>query len=54
MNSLLLSKITLIPGLPGSKKAKFGHKQFQKGQILKKEKRTNKNVKITKLIFKIS
>jgi len=24
------------------KKAKFGHKQFQKGQILKNEKRPNK------------
>jgi len=43
------------------KKAKFGHKQFQKGQILKNEKSPNKGqisfkkfVKITKLKFKIS
>jgi len=43
------------------KKAKFGHKQFQKGQILKNEKRPNKGqislkkiVKITKIKFRIS
>jgi len=41
-------------------KAKFGHNQFQKGQILKNEKRPNKGqisfkkiVKITKLKFRI-
>jgi hypothetical protein len=42
-------------------KAKFGHKQFQKGQILKNEKRPNKGqisfkkfVKITELKFRMS
>jgi len=43
------------------KKSKFGHKQFQKGQILKNEKRPNKDqisfkkfVKTTKFKFTFS
>jgi hypothetical protein len=53
-----------LEGLPGQKnlkKAKFGHKHLQKGQILKNEKRPNKDqisfkkiVKMTKLKFTIS
>jgi hypothetical protein len=52
---------TWFPGPKKIKKAKYGHKQFQKGQILKNEKKPNKGqiffkkiVKITKLKFSIS
>jgi len=34
------------------KKAKFGHKQFQKGQTLEKEKRPNKGKIFLKNMFK--
>jgi len=36
------------------KKAKFGHKQFQKGQILKNEKRPNKGQIFFKIFVKIT
>jgi hypothetical protein len=46
-----------MSGLPGPKKlkrpnlAKFDHKQFQKGQILKNEKRPNKGqISLKKLL----
>jgi hypothetical protein len=49
------------PGLPGQKKAKFGHKQFQKRPNPANEKRPNKGqisnkkfVKIAELKFRIS
>jgi len=59
MEGRLFSVWIRVATLPGTKKAKFGHKQFQK--ILKNDKRPNKGqislkkfIKTTKLIFTIS
>jgi len=44
-----------LPGPNKLKKAKFGHKQVQKGQILKKEKKTKSIfIEITRFKVRIS